>query len=335
MTLKIGINGFGRIGRIVTRLALEQGNDVEIVGINDLTSAEMLAHLFKYDSVHRQFDGDVQVSEGALTLNGKKIRITAEKDPSQLPWKELGAQIVLECTGKFTGKEGAMQHVKAGASKVIISAPSKDCDATFVVGVNHESFDPEKHTVISNASCTTNCLAPVAATLHQAFGIEQGFMTTIHSYTNDQHILDAPHKDLRRARAGAMSQIPTTTGAAKAVGLVLPELKGKLDGMAVRVPTPNVSCVDLVCTLSKSTTAEEVNKALKESANGPLSGILGVEDSLLVSSDFIGNRTSSIVDAASTKVIGNMVKVLSWYDNEVGFSARLLDLVQHVNKRMS
>ena len=331
MTMRIGINGFGRIGRLALRLA-QSRKEIEIVGVNDIAPAATLAHLFQFDSVHGRFQGTVQNDETSMTINGKKIRVTAEKDPTKLPWKDLKADVVLECTGKFTSQDDASLHLKAGAKKVIISAPSKGGAPTFVIGVNHKNYDPKKDDVVSNASCTTNCLAPVAYVLHKAFGIEKGLMTTIHSYTNDQHILDAPHKDLRRARAGAANQIPTSTGAAKAVGLVLPELAGKLDGFAIRVPTANVSCVDLVCTLKKEATVETINGALKKAAEGELKNILAFEERPLVSSDFIGNSNSSIVDAQSTKVIGNLVKVLSWYDNEIGFTHRLLDLAQYIGK---
>lgn len=327
MALKVAINGFGRIGRMVLRAAIKEKN-IDIVAINDLTDAKTLAHLLQYDSVHGAFAGKVEVLEDSIIVNGKAIRIYAEKDPSLLPWKKEKIDVVLESTGRFTARDKAELHIKAGAKKVIISAPATGEDITIVMGVNSNLYDPKKHNIISNASCTTNCLAPVAKVLNDTFGIEKGLVTTVHSYTNDQQILDLPHKDLRRARAAAMSMIPTSTGAAKAVALVLPELKGRLDGMAIRVPTPNVSVVDLVCTLQKKTDAEKVNAALKKASKGSLKGILGFEEAPLVSIDFNGNPLSSIVDALSTKVIdGTMVKVLSWYDNESGFSRRVVDLI--------
>jgi glyceraldehyde 3-phosphate dehydrogenase len=330
MTTKIGINGFGRIGRKVARLALER-DDVEVVAINSLEKPEIEAHLFKYDSVHGVLPYTVKVEGNSMIIETKKglkkIRMHAEKDPAAVKWSESGVQVVHECTGKFTEKEGASLHLKGGAKRVIISAPSKDADLTICVGVNEKSYDASKHVVVSNASCTTNCLAPLAKVIHEAFGIKRGLMTTIHAYTNDQRILDLGHKDLRRARAAAMSIIPTTTGAAKAVGLVLPELKGKLDGYSFRVPTPNVSVVDLTAELGKSATKEEINSALKSAANGPLKGILAVESAPLVSVDFNGNLHSSSVDAELTTVMeGNFAKIVSWYDNESGFSARMLDL---------
>lgn len=333
MAIRIGINGFGRIGRIVLRKAMAHP-DLTIVGINDVAPADILAHLLQYDSTHGRFSGTVKLDNNQLLVNGKKIPLFASREPAQIPWKEVGADIVLECSGRFTDKTTASPHLQAGAKKVIISAPAKGHDATFVYGVNHTSYDPAKHTVVSNASCTTNCLAPLASVLHKNFGVERGFMTTIHSYTNDQMILDAPHKDKRRARSGAANQIPTTTGAAKAVGEVIPELKGKLDGMAVRVPTSNVSCTDFVAQVKKEVTAESVLQALTQAANTELKGILGVETNELVSSDFLGDERSSIVDAPSTKVLGNLVKVLSWYDNEVGFSCRLLDLTKYIGERL-
>jgi glyceraldehyde 3-phosphate dehydrogenase len=326
MALRVAINGFGRIGRMVLRAASKDKN-IDFVAINDLTDAATLAHLFKYDSVHGIFPGKVEHTADSLIVNGKSIKIYAVRNPAELPWKKDKLDVVLESTGIFTSKEKAGMHIQAGAKKVVISAPATDEDITIVMGVNDKLYDPKKHNIISNASCTTNCLAPVAKVLHEAFGIEKGLVTTVHSYTNDQNILDLPHKDLRRARAGAMSMIPTTTGAAKAVSLVLPELKGKLDGMAIRVPTPNVSVVDLVVTLKKKADVEKVNAALKKASKGSLKGILGFEEAPLVSIDYNGNPLSSIVDAACTKVIGeNMVKVLSWYDNECGFSNRVVDL---------
>jgi glyceraldehyde 3-phosphate dehydrogenase len=333
MALKVAINGFGRIGRNFLRTCRGVG-DIEIVAVNDLTDSNTLAHLLKYDSVHGIFQGDVSAADDTINVDGKSIKVLAETDPSKLPWKELGVEIVLESTGRFTDKEGAGKHLSAGAGWVIISAPAKGPDATVCMGVNEEKLDPSKHKIISNASCTTNCLAPVAKVLNDEFGIEKGLMTTIHSYTNDQRILDLPHKDLRRARAAAVSMIPTTTGAAKAVGLVLPELQGKLDGMAIRVPTPNVSVVDLVADLKKESTAESVNAALKKAADGPMKGILMYTEEPVVSIDFNGNPHSSIVDAQVTKVIeGKMVKVLSWYDNEWGYSTRLRDLMLYIQKR--
>jgi glyceraldehyde 3-phosphate dehydrogenase len=328
MALRVAINGFGRIGRCVLRAAAQESG-IEFVAINDLTNAKTLAHLLKYDSVHGTFPGEVSAQEDAIVVNGKSIKILAIKNPAELPWKELKVDIVLESTGLFTSREKAAQHLTAGASKVIISAPATDPDLTIVLGVNDNEYDKNKHHIISNASCTTNCLAPVAKVIQDNFGIEKGLVTTVHSYTNDQNILDLPHKDLRRARAAALSMIPTTTGAAKAVSLVLPALKGKLDGMAIRVPTPNVSVVDLVCTLSKETSAEEINQALKAASEGPLKGILGYCTEPLVSIDFNGSRLSSIVDAPSTKVIGgNMAKIISWYDNEMGFSNRVVGLMK-------
>ncbi len=330
MAAKVAINGFGRIGRNLFRAA-KQARDIEIVAINDLTDAVTLAHLLKYDSVHGIFDAQVETDGENLVVDGKRIRVLKEKDPAALPWKELGIDIAVESTGRFTSKEDAEKHRQAGAAKVIISAPGKNVDLTVCMGVNQEDYDPASHHVLSNASCTTNCLAPVAKVLLESFGIVKGLMTTVHAYTNDQQILDLPHKDLRRARAAAVSMIPTTTGAAKAVALVLPQLKGKLDGMAVRVPTPNVSLVDLVVETEKTTTVEEVNAALKKAAEGPLKGILDYCDLPLVSRDFNGNPASSTVDSLTTSVIGgNMVKVLSWYDNEWGYSNRILDLVKYV-----
>lgn len=326
MALRVAINGFGRIGRMVLRAGLKDKN-IEFVAINDLTDAATLAHLFKYDSVHGTFPGKVEAKDSQLIINGKPIKIYAVKNPAELPWKKDKIDVVLESTGIFTSKEKAGLHIEAGAKKVVISAPATNEDITIVMGVNDQLYDPKKHNIISNASCTTNCLAPVAMVLNETFGIEKGLITTVHSYTNDQNILDLPHKDLRRARAAAMSMIPTTTGAAKAVSLVLPELKGKLDGMAIRVPTPNVSVVDLVVTLKKKADADKVNAALKKASRGSLKGVLGFEEAPLVSIDFNGNPLSSIVDASCTKVIGdNMVKVLSWYDNECGFSNRVVDL---------
>ena len=325
MAIKVGINGFGRIGRCFFRIV--QGSDIEVVGINDLVPAETLAHLLKYDSVHGRYEKDVKAEGESLVVAGKKVKVTSIKDPAQLPWKDLGVQIAIESTGLFTKRDDAKKHLDAGAKKVIITAPAKEVDLTVVIGVNNKAYDKNKHHILSNASCTTNCLAPVAKVLHDKFGIETGLMTTIHSYTNDQRILDLPHKDLRRARAAALSMIPTTTGAAKAVGEVLPELKGKLNGLAIRVPTPNVSLVDLTVLLKKEVTIEQVNAAVKAAAEGELKGILAYTEEELVSIDFNHSSTSSNFDAKSTYVIEkNLVKVLSWYDNEWGFSNRLADL---------
>lgn len=330
MAVKVGINGFGRIGRNVFRAALRNPN-VEIVAINDLTDANMLAHLLQYDTVHGTLNEKVSVDGDYLLVEGQKVKVLAERDPAQLGWGDLGVEVVVESTGRFTKRADAAKHLEAGAKKVIISAPANDEDITIVMGVNNEKYDAANHHVISNASCTTNCLAPFAKVLNDKFGIKRGMMTTVHSYTNDQQILDLPHKDYRRARAAAENIIPTTTGAAKAVALVLPELKGKLNGMAMRVPTPNVSVVDLVAELDKTVTAEEVNAALKEAAGGELKGILEYNELPLVSTDYNGSRYSSSVDALSTMVMdGNMVKVLSWYDNETGYSNRVVDLVDYI-----
>lgn len=332
MATKIGINGFGRIGRCVARAILggsaKNAGDFEIVGINDLTDDATLAHLLQFDSVHRTFNKEVSVEEGAIVVGGTRIKTSAERDPKKLNWKELGAEIVLECTGAFRTREAAAQHLEAGAKKVIISAPARgDIDATFCVGINSDGYDGSKHHVVSNASCTTNCLSPVAKVLNDTFGIVKGHMLTVHSYTNDQRILDLPHKDMRRARAAALSMIPTTTGAATAIGLVIPELIGKLAGGALRVPTPNVSMVCLTAHVGKQTTAEEVNAALAAAAEGPMKGILGFETRPLVSTDYIGNPHSSIVDAAQTMVVGgDLIEVQAWYDNEWGFSQRMIDL---------
>jgi glyceraldehyde 3-phosphate dehydrogenase len=333
MAIRVGINGFGRIGRNFLRTCLEEPS-IEIVGINDLTDAATLAHLLRYDSVHGILRADVSAGEKSITVNGKEIAVTAITDPVQLPWSDLKIDLVLESTGRFVDREGASKHIEAGAGRVIISAPAKEPDVTICLGVNEETFDPAKHKIISNASCTTNCLAPIAKVIDQKFSISRGLMTTIHSYTNDQRILDLPHKDLRRTRAAAISMIPTTTGAARAVGLVLPNLKGRLDGMAIRVPTPNVSVVDLVAELKKETSAEEVNAALKEASSGPLKGILEYSEAPLVSIDLNGNPHSSIVDSSLTKVIeGKMVKVLSWYDNEWGYSSRLRDMMLYITSK--
>ena len=331
MSVKVGINGFGRIGRNAFKAYTEKNPDFEIVAVNDLTSPDTLAHLLKYDSCFGKFDGTVEAKEDAIVVNGKEIKILSETDPANLPWKELGVEVVLESTGRFTDREGASKHIEAGAKKVVISAPAKNEDITIVMGVNEEKYDPAAHNIISNASCTTNCLAPFAKVLDAEFGIEKGLMTTVHSYTNDQKILDLPHKDLRRARAAGLSMIPTTTGAAKAVSLVLPQLKGKLNGMAMRVPTPTVSVVDLVCELKKEATAEEINEAMKKASEGEMKGILGYCDEPLVSIDFKQDPRSSIVDALSTMVIdGKMAKVVSWYDNEWGYSNRAIDLIDYI-----
>lgn len=333
MTVKIGINGFGRIGRNVFRAALDNPS-VDIVAVNDLTDANMLAHLLKYDSVHGTLRNDITVEGNDILVDGQRLQVMAERDPSQLKWGDLGVDIVIESTGRFTKRNDAAKHLEAGAKKVIISAPATDEDITIVMGVNEEKYDPANDHILSNASCTTNSLAPLAKVLHQEFGIRRGMMTTVHSYTNDQQILDLPHKDYRRARAAAESIIPTSTGAAKAVSLVLPELKGKLNGMAMRVPTPNVSVVDLVAELEKPATAEEVNATLQAAAEGELAGVLAYCETPLVSRDFNGNAHSSIVDALSTMVLdGNMVKVVSWYDNETGYSNRLVDLAEYIAKR--
>jgi len=332
MGVKIGINGFGRIGRVIMRAAQRMGADVDFVAVNDLTDAQTLAHLLTYDSVHGHFPGEVQGKDNAIFVDGKEIKVLAIKDPAQLPWKDLGVEVVMECTGLFRDKDKAAKHLEAGAKKVIISAPAKGPDITIVMGVNHQEYDANKHHIISNASCTTNCLAPVAKVLLDTFGIQRGLMTTIHAYTNDQMILDFPHKDLRRARAAALSMIPTTTGAAAAVSLVLPQLKGKLDGMAIRVPTPNVSVVDFVAELEKETSVDAVNAALKKASEGALKGILGYTEEPLVSVDFNGTGLSSVVDAPSTAVIeGRMVKVLSWYDNEMGYSTRMVDVARFIS----
>ncbi|MBL8604581.1 MAG: type I glyceraldehyde-3-phosphate dehydrogenase [Myxococcales bacterium] len=336
MARKIAINGFGRIGRCVLRALVERGErDIEVVAINDLTDAKTLAHLLKYDSVHRTFKADVSVVDGGLSVNGRHIKVTAEKDPSKLPWRELGIDVVLECTGKFTDSAGCGLHLQAGAKRVLLSAPTKkegDSEIlTVVYGVNHHEYDPARHTILSNASCTTNCLAPMAKVIHETFGIVKGQMTTVHSYTNDQAILDLPHKDLRRARAASISMIPTTTGAARAVGLVLPALKGRLDGFAVRVPTPDVSMVVLVTQVAKKTSKEEVNAALVAASEGALKGVLEVSTEPLVSNDYIGNPASSTIDAGLTQVIdGDFVSVSSWYDNEWGFSVRMVDMMKHI-----
>ena len=333
MAVRVGINGFGRIGRNIMRAAMGH-SDIDFVAVNDLTNAATLAHLLKYDSVLGNLKADVKASGDGISVDGDDFKVLSMKDPAQLPWKDLGVDVVFESTGIFATREGASKHIAAGAKKVIITAPAKGPDITVVLGVNDGNYDPSKHHIISNASCTTNCLAPLAKVLHERFGIRKGWMTTIHSYTNDQNLLDLPHKDLRRARAAALSMIPTTTGAASAVGEVLPELKGKLDGFAMRVPTPNVSVVDLNVVVDKKTTAEEVNRVLREAAEGPLKGILEFSTEELVSIDFKGNPHSSIVDAAYTKVMdGDFLKVLSWYDNEWGYSSRCVDLLRKIVAR--
>ena len=335
MAIRVAINGFGRIGRNVLRSAKKSGAALDFVAVNDLTDNDTLAHLLRYDSVHGPYPGSVETTQDGLRVDGDDIRVFSERDPAALPWKDLGVDIVIEATGIFRDKASASKHLDAGARKVIITAPAKNEDITIVLGVNHDQYDPDAHDVISNASCTTNCLAPVVKVLMEEFGFRRGFMTTIHAYTNDQNILDLPHSDLRRARAAGMSMIPTTTGAAKATSLVIPEVKGKLDGMAIRVPTPDVSLVDLVAEVDRDTTAEEVNEALKKAAEGDLQGILGYSDEPLVSIDYTGNPNSSIVDALSTAVMeGRMVKVLSWYDNEWGYSTRVVDLARYVGDRL-
>lgn len=334
MSLKIGINGFGRIGRNVFRSAMEQ-EGIEIVGVNDLTDAKTLAHLLKYDSVHGKYPGTVEVKDNSIIVDGKEVKVYAEKDPALLPWGQLEVDIVVESTGRFTKAQDAKKHLEAGAKKVIISAPATGEDITIVMGVNEEKYESQNHHIISNASCTTNCLAPVAKVLQDKLGIVKGFMTTVHSYTNDQQILDLAHRDLRRARAAAMSIIPTTTGAAKAVSLVMPQLEGKLNGFSMRVPTPNVSVVDLVVEVKRETSIEEVNEAFKKASENQMEGILGFSDEPLVSVDYNSDPRSSIVDGLSTMVIGgNMVKVISWYDNEWGYSCRVVDLVKYIGKRL-
>ncbi len=334
MPVKVAINGFGRIGRSVVR-AIAGRKSLEVVAVNDITDTRTLAHLLKYDSVHGRFAGTVETSADGLVINGRNVRVLSEKDPARLPWKDLKVDIVLESTGLFTDREKAATHLSAGARKVVISAPAKGEDLTIVMGVNHQKYDPAGHHVVSNASCTTNCLVPVVKVIIDRFGFERGYMTTVHSYTNDQRILDLPHKDLRRARAGAINIIPTTTGAAKATGLVLPEVKGKIDGISLRVPTSNVSLVDLTCIVSRRTTIEEVNQAFRDAAAGPLKGVLTVTDEPLVSTDFNGDPHSSTIDLLSTNVIdGTLVHVSSWYDNETGYSARCIDLMDHIAKSL-
>ena len=325
MAARVGINGFGRIGRLFLRAAA--GKDVDVAAINDLTDTRTLAHLFKYDTVFGKYPGTVETGDGEIVVDGRRIKVLSERDPARLPWKDLAVDVVIEATGVFTAREGAAKHLEAGARKVIITAPATDPDLTVVMGVNDDRYDPEKHHSVSNASCTTNCLAPVVKVLLESFGVERGFMTTVHAYTNDQRILDFPHKDLRRARAAAGNIIPTSTGAARAIGLVLPELKGKMDGIAMRVPVMDGSVVDLTAVLSREASKEEINAAMKEAAAGALSGILEYTEDPIVSSDVIGNPASSVFDAASTMTMGSMCKVVSWYDNEWGFSNRLVDLL--------
>jgi glyceraldehyde 3-phosphate dehydrogenase len=334
MAMRVAINGFGRIGRLVLRAAIAEGvKDLDFVAVNDLTDAKTLAHLFKYDSTSGTFSGKVEAKDSSILIDGKEINVLSQKDPGQLPWKDLDVDIVIESTGRFTDPEKARAHIGAGAKKVVITAPAKGDVLTVVMGVNEDKYDSYKHDIVSNASCTTNCLAPVAKVLLDEFGIERGLMTTIHSFTNDQVILDFPHKDLRRARAATLSMIPTTTGAAKTIGLVIPELKGKMDGMAIRVPTPNVSLVDLVAELKRGTTIDEVNKAFQEASRGKLSKYLGYTEEPLVSRDFYGNNKSAIVDGLSTRLIeGKMVKIIAWYDNEWGYSCRVNDLVCYMAK---
>lgn len=335
MATRVAINGFGRIGRNILRAAKKYGADLDFVAVNDLTDNETLAHLLTYDSVHGRYPGTVEVTQDGLRVDGDEIRVTSERDPANLPWKDLGVDIVFEATGRFTSRDAAAKHLDAGAKKVIITAPAKGEDITIVLGVNEDRYDPAGHHIISNASCTTNCLAPLAKVLLDNFGFRRGIMTTVHAYTNDQQILDLPHKDLRRARAAAMSIIPTTTGAAKATALVLPELQGKIDGIAMRVPTPDVSIVDLTAELEKPVTVESLNETFRKEAAGRLKGILGVSDEPLVSIDYVGNPHSSVVDLLSTYVIeGTLVKVLSWYDNEWGYSARCVDLAGYVAERL-
>jgi glyceraldehyde 3-phosphate dehydrogenase (phosphorylating) len=334
MSIRVGVNGFGRIGRVFFRAALE-ARDIEVVGVNDLADAKTLAHLLKHDSVHGNLPAEVSPKDGAIFVNGREVRVLALKDPGSLPWKELGVDVVVESTGLFVDTATASKHIQAGAKKVIITAPAKDPDVTLVLGVNEAMYDPARHRIISNASCTTNCLATTAKVLDDAFGIKRGFASTVHSYTNDQKIHDFPHKDLRRARAAAVSMIPTTTGAAKAVGLVLPHLKGKLDGIAIRVPTVNVSVVDLTAELNTSASVQAINEAFREAAAGTMRGILDATDEELVSVDFNGNPHSSIVDLPSTAMVeGNMVKVLAWYDNEYGYSSRVRDLIRFIGKTL-
>ncbi len=336
MPVKVGINGFGRIGRNILRSALAQSvNDIEFVAVNDLTSDDTLAHLFRYDSIHGRFPGLVTAGDGWLDIDGNRIQVLSEPNPEKLPWAELGVDIVLESTGRFRAHADASKHLAAGAQKVIVTAPSGDPDVTLVMGVNVEQYDPEGHHIISNASCTTNCVAPLVKVLDEQFGFENGLMTTVHSFTNDQRILDLPHSDLRRARAASLSIIPTTTGAAKATGIVYPSVAGKIDGMAMRVPTPDVSIVDLVANISRDTTVDELNETFRSQAEGPLEGVLAYSDEPLVSIDYVGNPASSIVDGLATAVMGGrLVKVISWYDNEWGYSSRCVDLARFVAERL-
>ena len=335
MAIRVAINGFGRIGRNVLRAAKKAGvTDIDFVAVNDLTDTNTLGHLLRYDSIHGKYPGSVEVRESSLVVDGDEVKVFSEKDPSALPWRDLGVDIVIESTGRFTNRKDAAKHLDGGAKKVIISSPAKDEDITIVLGVNEERYDPASHHVVSNASCTTNCLAPVVKVLLDEFGFRRGMMTTVHSYTNDQQILDLPHKDLRRARAAGMSIIPTTTGAAKATSLVIPEVKGKIDGVAMRVPTPDVSIVDLVCELEREASIEQINAALKAAAEGRMKGVLAYTDDELVSVDFIGHPASSIIDGASTNVVGGLVKVMSWYDNEWGYSNRCVDLARYMGERL-
>jgi len=334
MAIRVAINGFGRIGRLLFRAAIERKAKIDFVAVNDVTDAKTLAHLLKYDSVHGPFPGEVKATENSIIVNGKEIKVLSQKDPAQLPWKDLNVYLAVESTGLFTKREDAAKHLQAGAKKVLISAPAENPDITIVLGVNHDKYDHKNHNIISNASCTTNCVAPVAKVLHENFGVKAGLMTTAHAYTNDQRVLDLVHRDLRRARAAAINIIPTTTGAARAAGLVLPELKGKLDGLALRVPVPNVSITDLTAVLEKNVTKEEVNEAFKKAAEGPLKGILAYTEEPIVSSDVNHTTYSAIVDGLSTMVVaGNLVKVLAWYDNEWGFSCRMVELIELIGKK--
>ena len=334
MAIRVAINGFGRIGRLLFRAAIERKAKIDFVAVNDVTDAKTLAHLLKYDSVHGPFPGEVKATENSIIVNGKEIKVLSQKDPAQLPWKDLNVYLVVESTGLFTKREDAAKHLQAGAKKVLISAPAENPDITIVLGVNHDKYDHKNHNIISNASCTTNCVAPVAKVLHENFGVKAGLMTTAHAYTNDQRVLDLVHRDLRRARAAAINIIPTTTGAARAAGLVLPELKGKLDGLALRVPVPNVSITDLTAVLEKDVTKEEVNAAFKKAAEGPLKGILAYTEEPIVSSDVNHTTYSAIVDGLSTMVVaGNLVKVLAWYDNEWGFSCRMVELIELIGEK--
>jgi len=334
MAIRVGINGFGRIGRLLFRAAIERKANIDFVAVNDLADAKTLAHLLKYDSVHGPFPGEVKATENSIIVNGKELKVLSQKDPGQLPWKDLDVYLAVESTGLFTKREDAAKHLQAGAKKVLISAPAENPDITIVLGVNHDKYDHNHHNILSNASCTTNCVAPVAKVLHENFGVKAGLMTTAHAYTNDQRVLDLVHRDLRRARAASLNIIPTTTGAARAAGLVLPELKGKLDGLALRVPVPNVSITDLTVVLEKNVTKEEVNEAFKKAAEGPLKGILAYTEEPIVSSDVNHTSYSAIVDGLSTMVVGgNLVKVLAWYDNEWGFSCRMVELIELIGKK--